>query len=340
MGCGVTNGVLNILSQLNEYPKHPLQWSRVWKAVGKGAVTGGIGGLAIGAYADYRNSQIEPVDTDAILSTLVNRIRLKDNDARYVRLCAKADWLIQKITGKFGWAIKSEPFRFGSTESGTALKEKFDIDVTVSFRHDAFGTIKDMYNIIEDYLNTLCGSNGIISVRQQKVSIGVLFDIGNGSAGKVDVVPVKITNKRGNRTAGYIHKNGAGLLGIDSYQKTDTTLLKKQRLSSVQKEILIILKNWKRKERIPISSHLLETFMRDAFCCNTGRMPPDKTNKTIMVLSHIRDYIETGTITSVENSNNRLTDIPDFAKSTIKNACKRVIEEFEYQPNSIVQYFQ
>ena len=338
--CGVGNGVLNMFRQLNECPEHPIQWSRVLKAVGKGVAAGGIGGLAIGSYTDYRNDQIEPLDTDAILSDLVNRIRLKENNTTYVKLCAKTDWLIGKITERFGWAIKNEPFRFGSTESGTALKEKFDIDVTLSFRHDAFRTIKDMYNSVEDYLHTLLGKNGILNVRRQKVSIGILFSMDNGLTGNVDVVPVKITTKRNNKTAGYMHKNGLGLFGVDSYQKTDTTLLKRQRLSPAQKEILVILKNWKKKEKIPISSHLLETLMRDAFRCKRGRTPSYKTDKMVMVLSHIRDHIESVTLTSIENSNNRLTDIPDSDKSNIKNACKQIVDDFEYQPNSIVQNFQ
>jgi hypothetical protein len=64
------------------------------------------------------------------------------------------------------------------------------------------------------------------------------------------------------------------------------------------------------------------------------------TKKIVMVLTHIRDHIESICLTSIDNTNNVLTDIPEAEKHEIKKACERLIEEYEYQPNSIINYFQ
>jgi hypothetical protein len=179
----------------------------------------------------------------------------------------------------------------------------------------------------------------MISVRKQKVSIGVFFDLGYGSEGKIDIVPIKITNRKGNKTSGYLHKNPSGIFSNHSYQKTDTYLLGKTRLSKTQKDILVGLKKWKKKEYVPISSHLLQNLIQDAYLENANKIPRGLTKKIVMVLSHILKYIDSIYLTSTENTNNVLTNIPDSDKSAIKNACKKIVEDYDYQPNSIVDYF-
>ncbi|WP_315823493.1 nucleotidyltransferase domain-containing protein [Paraflavitalea speifideaquila] len=194
-------------------------------------------------------------------------------------LCEKANWIISKIKKEFGDDLQGEPFRFGSTEEGTALKEKYDIDISVSFKHDAFATIFDMYEILGDFLMNLEGKYDVLRVRKQTVSIGVFFDLGYGREGKLDIVPIKITNRKGNKTSGYLHKNSSDFFPIHSYQKTDPIILSKEKLSKTQKEILIALKKWKKNKNVPISSHLLQNFIQDAYYCNSNRIPHGLTKR-------------------------------------------------------------
>lgn len=337
---GIGNGILNIINQNNEIPAHPIDWSRVLKASLKGGVVCGTGGFLVGAYVDYQNDLERPLNTDAMLGSLIKRMRLKEHDRKFIDLCGKADWIIQSIRREFGVALKGEPFRFGSTKEGTALREKYDIDISVSFKPDSFATIMDMYLILEEFLKKHIGRNGAVRVRRQNVSVGIYFDLGNGYEGKVDIVPIKITRRKGNKTSGYMHKNGVGLFSTPTYQKTDPILLSKDKLSNTQKSILIALKKWKAKEDVPISSHLLRNLIKDAYSCNVNRIPYGLTEKIIMVLTHIRDYIESICLASIENTNNIITDIPDADKTAIRNASKKVIDDFQYQPNSIVGYFE
>lgn len=336
---GIINGVLNIVKQNNEQPNVPIDWSRVLKATLKGAAVGGAGGFLVGAYVDHRNSLVKPINTDWELGNLVRYAQLKQNDRKYLALCEKADWLLAKIKNEYTSDLKGEPFRFGSTEDGTALKEKYDIDVSVSFKPDAFASTYDMYEILHEFIKKLEGRNGLLRVRKQTVSLGVYFDLGYGREGKVDIVPIKITKRRGNKTSGYVYKKTHNLFSTNAYQKTNAFLLSKERLSKTQKEILVALKKWKRKQNIPISSHLLQNLIRDAYSYNVNRIPHGLTSKIIMVLSHIKDNINSIYLTSIENTNNVITDIPDSDKAIIRDACKKVIEDYNYQPNSIVDNF-
>ncbi|WP_153799678.1 hypothetical protein [Foetidibacter luteolus] len=336
---GIINGVLNIINQNNEQPDVPIDWLRALKATLKGAAVCGTGGFLVGAYVDYRNSLEKPIDTDLELGSLIMQVQLRQNDRKYLVLCEKTDWLISKIKNEYTSDLKGEPFRFGSTEEGTALKEKYDIDVSMSFKPGAFASTYDMYEILYELIRKMEGENGLLRVRKQTVSLGVYFDLGYGQEGKVDIVPIKITKRKGNKTSGYIYKKSRDLFSTNTYQKTDTYLLSKERLSKTQKEILVALKCWKRKQGVPVSSHLLQNLIKDAYAYNVNKIPYGLTRKIIMVLSHIKDNIDSIYLTSIENSNNVITNIPDSDKVMIREACKKVIEDYNYQTNSIVNYF-
>ncbi len=336
---GIINGVLNIANQNNEQPDFPIDWSRVLKATLKGAAVCGAGGFLVGAYVDHRNSLEKPIDTDLELRSLIKQVKLRQNDRKYLVLCEKADWLISQINDKYSSDLKSEPFRFGSTEDGTAIKEKYDIDVSVSFKPDAFASTLDMYEILYEFLNEMEGSNGLLRVRKQRVSFAVYFDLGYGGEGKVDIVPIKITKRKGNKTSGYMCKRSLNLFSSNTYQKTDPYLLSKEKLSKTQKEIIVALKNWKIKQGVPINSHLLQNLVKDAYLYNLNRIPYGLTRKIIMVLYHIKDNIDSIQLTSVENTNNIITNIPYSDKAIIRDACKKLIDDYNYQPNSIVDNF-
>jgi hypothetical protein len=335
----IINGILNMLRQQSEDPDAPLDWSRIGEAATKGGAVVGTAGFITGSYADYENSLESPLNTDKILSEVINGMALKTYDKTYLALCTKADWLVRSIQREFDPLLNGEPFRFGSTEDGTAIKGKNDIDVSVSFKPGSFRSVAEMYDRLESHVNKFMEKNGVTEIRRQRVSIGVFFDLPDGRTGKVDLVPNKITKSRGNKTSGYLHTNVKGFFATPGYKKTDTVLLSEDQLSDTQKAILRALKGWKEKEAVPISSYLLKNLVLDAYACNVHRIPRGLTKKIVMVLSHIKDHIESIRLSSIENSNNILTDIAAADKSAIRDACKKVIDDFEYQPNNILKYF-
>ena len=334
---GVGNGVINVINQLNS--DEQFNWGIFLIAIGKGALVGGATGFVIGAVADHQNSLERPIDTDAILFSLAGKIRLSPNDRKYQSLSQKANWLVEVLKTEFSTELKDTPHRFGSTENGTALKEKFDIDICLPLKSDCFSSTAEMFDCVGETMEKYVGVNSLVMVSTQKKSIGVFFRIG-GEDYKIDILPNKITKRRGNKSSGYLYVNNTGLFEKPTYTKTDVSLLKRVKLSETQKKILVILKGWKASNNVPLSSHLLQNLILDAYDVNYGRIPRKFTDKILLVLSHIADNINSVVLSSRENTNNVLTDIPDIDKDIIAKACQKLIDKYYYQPNSIVKIIQ
>lgn len=334
---GLGNGLLNAINQLNEkdnYQDRKFELGELGFAVLKGAAIGGAAGLAVGALLDYQNSLEKPINTDAFLLSVVDKVRLSKNNYHYRLLSEKADQLILLVKKDLRDKLAGAPIRLGSTENDTALKDNFDIDICLNFKPNSFSSTEAMYSYLYDYFENLIGKQSIVQTRDQKKSIGVILEI-RGKKHRIDIVPNKLIARRGNKTAGYLFVNDPF---NPTYTKTDIHALKNFRLSETQKKIIIVLKNWKRKYDLPISSHLLQNLVVDAYKYNY--VPRNITRKVMMVLQHIHDKIDIAVIRGVENSNNVLTNISESKKEEIKNACKTAIENYKYQPNSIQQSFQ
>lgn len=84
-----------------------------------------------------------------------------------------------------------------------------------------------------------------------------------------------------------------------------------------------------------MSSHLLQHMILDAYYY-TSKIPRGLTAKVIMVLEHIGDSLHVAVIRGFENSNNIITNIPESDKEVIIQAAKEAVEDYRYQPNSII----
>lgn len=336
VGGGILAAIANVINQNSDSKKDtPFDWGDLFLWLIRGTAIGGGIGFAIGAIKDHVNSLEKPLDLDYLLHSHINSIRLSKTDKQYNALREKSDWLVDVIQGQFKNDLKITPYRFGSTERGTALKETFDIDVCLSFKPKTFTSIAVMMDEVLAFLKTLNGINGIIHVRKQKKSVGLLFHI-NGKEMKIDVLPYQSSNTHKGDHSGYMYVN-KGFFQAPSRSKTNVQLLSNIRLTETQKKILIILKEWKQKSAIPISSHLLQYLILEAYKANRGNIPSMFAEKIIMVMCFIEENLDSIRLHSVENTNNVLTKISSSKKGDIIHACGNVIDDFEYQPNSILQ---
>jgi len=334
---GITNALLNIIEQINDENENPVNWSKVIKAGGKGALLGAGSGAALGAIMDSRNNNQELINTSAIIATMFADINLDKDSSVYTQLTLKADEIIRLIKEKLESKLGAEIIKIGSSEDGSALQENFDIDIAIPFNNRSFSSTQAMIHFLLEFIDNSYDDDDLIEVRMQKKSIGLLFDL-EGDEYKIDLVPLKLSNSNSKETVGYLAVNNTSLFGKNSYTKTNISSLKEIKLTPTQIKVLVILKNWKRNESIPISSHLLKLLILDAYKSNKNRIPRDLTKKLIMIFSHISENIMFRRITSVENTNNVLTDMSLTNKRKIKKACDKIIEEYNYQPNSIVEY--
>lgn len=338
---GLTNALLNAIQQINsikENPKQNFDWSELLKAGGKGALLGGVGGAFVGGIVDSNNAKKERLNTSAILSTVVSNIRLDKDNPIYKKLSIKANCIINDLEINFKNSLGGSPLKIGSTEDGTSLSDSFDIDITVPFSSKSFNSTSEMYNLLYQYFDENYSDKDFIKLREQKKSIGIIYLI-NGENYKIDVVPYKLSKTINNKTAGYLYVNNNSLFKKDSYTKTDIISLKSIKLTTIQQKLLIALKNWKKEYSIPIRSHLLKMLIIDAFEFNKGNIPRDFTKKILMTITFIGENIMYKRITSIENTNNVLTDFDESDKLFIKKECNNIINDYTYQPNSILKYF-
>jgi len=326
--------IFNALKQLNEIEQNPdlkFNWKRLFITTGIGTIAGGVGGFVIGSLVDHNNSKIKPIDTDKKILSFVDKAKLDKTDIKYVKLNKKATQLSQMLRDEYGDIIHSMP-RLGSTEAGTALKKKFDIDQGINFKPNSFPSTEDMFLSVFSLFKEKVGHSSIKKVRKQKKSIGVFVEI-DSEIHKIDIVPIKLT--KNGKGSGYLCLNDNSLFGETSYIKTNIKILKQTKLSPTQQKIAIALKHWKSKNNLPLSSHLLQHLILDAYQYSTS-IPTGLTSKIVMVLDHIADSLNVAVIKSRENTNNVITDIPELDKEKIIQAAKEAVEEYNYQPNSIV----
>lgn len=331
--------LINLIEQLiriNNSPEEKFNWNELLKKALKGAAVGGATGGAVGAIADINNSFKKPINTTAIIGYCVHETKLDKRNPIYRELSAKADYITKVIEREFAGKLGRKVERIGSTEEGTALKYDFDIDLAVSFKFNSFPSTEEMFETLYSFLLNDYNDSDLVKVRRQRKSVGLVFNI-LGEELKIDVVPVKLSGKRG--SSGYLFINNDSFFKKDSYTKTDISSLKGVALSPLQRKLLVALKNWRNEFSIPISSHLLKNYLIDAFKVKRISATSNITSAMLEVVKHIGSSIDYRRIVSSENTNNVLTDINESDKRYIKKACCKILDDYDYQPNSIVKYF-
>lgn len=332
-----TINLINQVKAINSNPNLKFDWIAFFKSAGKGALVGGAVGTGVGFWKDVFNSKVKRKNTDFYLYNLAGQVRLDTMSPEFASANEKAKYLVKIITSRFARKLAGSPQRLGSTERGTALKRNFDIDLGFNFKAKSFSSTAAMRIRLIKFLETHIGRNSIVVVREQRNSIGVIFDVGSGRKCKIDVVPVKLSV--GSKSSGFLSTDTGAFFGKSyTHRKTDFTILNTVKLSDTQKRIVVLLKHWKETKDIPIGSHLLESLVLDAYKYSSF-IPKGFTKKVIMVLKHIANKLDIAVIRGRENSNNILTNIPEDRKAQIIQACKETIDEYDYQPNSVANMF-
>lgn len=338
---GIGNLIFNIFKQINAIEKAPTRkfdWGEMLGAGLKGAAIGGIGGATVGAILDSENAQIVPINAAPLLSLVAINLRLDKNSAHFSTLSERAKGIENVLSQHFEDKLAGPLVRIGSTEEDTALDGNYDIDISLPFSSKSFKSTEEMYLELLDFVEkNFDNDKDLIQIRKQKKSIGLIFQI-EGEECKIDLVPIKLTDEAQSLTKGYLHVHNKSYFGNSTYTKTDLAKLS-TKFSPTQQQLLVSLKHWKNIQSVPISSHLISLFILDAYSKNKSK-PRAYDKKILMVIRHIHDNILLRRIISPENSNNVVTDLDDVKKQTIKLKCKKVLDDFEYQPNSIINYFK
>jgi hypothetical protein len=333
---GLGNVLLNAINQIAEIKHNKGQkfdWQALLIAGGKGALVGGTIGGGIGLITDINYTNSKPINAAAVLSIIAKDVTLDKSDPFYLWLNKKAIKIENFLREEFKHNVQEDIVRLGSTEDGTALNYKFDIDLGISFKKEVFASTRDMYESLYDSIERKFVDQSLVKVRRQKKSLGLIFEH-KGEKLKIDVVPIKMSSPKG--TSGYMYLNNNSLFTSNSYKKTDISLLKSAQLTPHQKKVYMVLKNWKQKEGIRLSSHFLKTLVYKAFNDFGVTQSRDLAKSVVRVSDFISKTILELDFSSVENTNNKLSQFDEDTKWEIKKAFDGLIKEYDYHPNAFV----
>ena len=240
---------------------------------------------------------------------------------------------------------KYSSFGSGSFAKHTATNVKFDLDLVEPFKHCAFDTLQEMFDSVHDFLTEEYKNTGV-TIRKQKVSIGISFPIEEGDEKPVelDVVPGRELND-----GDYTETSDLNLCFNEDHwgfkkgtsQKTN---IQKQidhiKGKTSEREIIRLLKIWKKQKGKKYKSFVIElTVIRalDGYNGDNGLWPRLK-----FVMEYLRDHIAESSFHLYDpgNSNNDvLAAMEDYDRQSFKSDMKSMLNNVESNPDLYLPYY-
>ncbi|MFA5454773.1 MAG: hypothetical protein WC272_05590 [Sulfurimonas sp.] len=254
----------------------------------------------------------------------------------------KRNKIKEKVEVKYSDNIYS-PMNSGSFAKHTAINVKFDWDLVVPYKKNSFDTLEKMFDDIFDFLYEIYKEEA--NVRKQKVSIGIEFYADkDGDVINIDVVPGRELNKDqyndDDKLNLYVNSQ-YGLINEKSHLQTN---IKAQidhiNLKNNERQIIRLLKIWKKHNNEPYKSFLLELLAIKAF--DKENIDGNLWEKLKKVMEYIKDNVtqENFTLKDPGNSGNDVIDtLTSLERTNLSNTMNRIINNIEDNEDYIKSYF-
>lgn len=249
-----------------------------------------------------------------------------------------------KMNNHYG-SNKYSSFGSGSFAKHTATNVKFDLDLVEPFKHNAFGTLQEMFDSIHDFLAEEY-KNSNVTIRKQKVSIGVSFPIEEG-----DEKPVELDVVPGRELSDGDYSNSHDLnlcfnedhwgLKKGSSQKTN---IQKQishiEGKSSERQIIRLLKIWKKQKDKKYKSFVIELAViraLDGYVGDMGLWPRLK-----YTMEYLRDHIAESSfhLSDPGNTNNDVMEaMLDYDRQSFKSDMESMLNNIDSNPNVYLPYY-
>lgn len=240
---------------------------------------------------------------------------------------------------------KYTSFGSGSFAKHTATNLKFDFDLIEPFKHSAFRTLQEMFDNVYDFLAGEYESKGV-TIRKQKVSIGITFPIecGDEKPIELDVVPGRELND-----GDYNETNDLNLCFNEDHWgfkkgTTQKTNIQKQidhiKGKNSEREIIRLLKIWKKQNDKKYKSFVIELAViraLDGYNGDTGLWPRLK-----FTMEYLRDHIADSSFHLYDpgNSNNDVvSSMSDFDRQSFKTDMMCMLNNINTNPDVYLPYY-
>lgn len=254
----------------------------------------------------------------------------------------KRDEIKSELQSNYSGKIYT-PINSGSYAKHTAINSKFDLDIVVPFKKDAFDTLEEMFNSIHDFLYDKYKDEAI--VRKQKVSIGLEFyPDEDGEIINLDVVPGRELNQDQYLEDKKLNLYVNSIYGIMQEKTYIQTNIQAQidhiTAKENERKKIRLLKVWKYNNRESYKSFLIELLVIKAFEKEdiNGNLW-DKLKKT---MEYIKDNVnqEGFTLKDPGNSGNNVIDtLNTDERKKLSDTMKKIINNIEANDDNIKIYF-
>lgn len=262
--------------------------------------------------------------------------RLGDFVAKFRK---KRDEVKQALLDQFGEKLAGQIIMSGSLAKSTEINTKFDVDIIVPFRHDAF-TLETMSDEVHQFLKKKFSFWQDFSVRKQRVSVGMEYRMFIEKPVKIDVVPGREIGIGAYKKDRYLN-----LWDSTSSKRIQTNLHKQlQTVSDIKgngRKIIKLLKIWKTHGGGPkLKSFLLEQLVLEAFKQSPKPFPIGLAQQLEMTLVFIMNNIASISLRDVGNSNNVVSNLLTATeKRVIAASIREILKDIKSRPKRITNYF-
>lgn len=249
-----------------------------------------------------------------------------------------------KMSNRYG-SDKYSSFGSGSFAKHTATNVKFDLDLVEPFKHNAFGTLQEMFDSVHDFLAEEYKNTGV-TIRKQKVSIGISFPMEEGDEKSVelDVVPGRELSDND-----YFDSHDLNLCFNEDHwgfkkgtsQKTN---IHKQ-ISHIEgkssaRQIIRLLKIWKKQKGKKYKSFVIELAViraLDGYNGDNNLWPRLK-----YTMEYLRDHIAESSFHLFDpgNTNNDvIAAMQDYDRQSFKSDMENMLNNIDSNPDFYMPYY-
>lgn len=258
------------------------------------------------------------------------------------KFVAKKDDIISLLLEKYS-DVSYAPFMSGSMAKHTATNAKFDFDIVIPFKKNAFASLEEMFNEVYKYLCENLSDD--IEIRKQKVSIGITYPTDNDDVTvQLDVVPARENKQDGfNEThdLNLYFNDGAWGFSKGSWTKTNIhAQIDHIKGKSDERKVIRLLKIWKKSHGEDYKSFMLELFTIKALADYTG--DNSLWGKLKYVLNYISEHVtdEKYHLIDPGNSNNNvLSNMDTLKRLNLSSTVALIRNNIENNPELYMSYY-
>jgi hypothetical protein len=251
----------------------------------------------------------------------------------------KRDAVQKALEKKYAGKLAGNIIYSGSIAKSTEINIKYDVDLIIPFKYDAFPNLEEMSRDLFRFFQTEFKDDHKMPARDQRVSVGLTFSK-PGISISMDIVPGREIKRDGYEPDRYLNL-------YDSNEKRYFQTNIKKQIDAIKlshdnaRNIIRLIKIWKfHQNRKALKGFIIELLVMRAFKDAGDKIPSGLWPQLEMALKYIRDQIGSAKLIDPGNSNNVLSELLTPAqKLELANAMRNMLNSIAASPPKLAQLF-